>query len=405
MFRRTIRPACGALLAHPLRARLAVLSISIGVGAVVLTSAIGAGARQDILRRIQTMGTNLLIVKPVPVANLVGRKTIRGLATTLEIDDGDAIGRLPLIAETAPAVDRLARVKAANGSMNATVLGTTSAFPRVRRFRLREGRFFSEDDETSARRVAVLGARVNATLFQDGQAVGADIRVRGVTLDVIGVFEEKGVSADGGDEDSQVVIPLKTALRRLFNVDWLTTIFVSVRDSGGMDQAQVAVTDLIRARQSNGPRSGADDFAVQNTAKFLSVERQMADSLTTLTTGIAAVSLFTGATGILGLMLLAVRERRTEIGLRLAVGATPGDILLQFLSEATLLVVAGACVGIAMAALGAVIVAFSTSWTIGVPLDAVVVSVLAAVITGLTVGVFPARKAAQVAPIETLLAR
>jgi putative ABC transport system permease protein len=405
MFRRTIRPACRALLSHSLRARLAVLSISIGVGAVVLTSAIGAGARQDILRRIETMGTNLLIVKPVPVANLVGRKTIRGLATTLEIDDGEAIGRLPLIAETAPAVDRMARVKAANASMNATVLGTTSAFPRVRRFRLREGRFFREDDEMSARRVAVLGARVNATLFQDGHAVGGAIRVRGVALDVIGVFEEKGVSADGGDEDNQVVIPLKTALRRLFNVNWLTTIFASVRDSGGMDQAQVAVTDLIRARHSNGPRSGPDDFAVQNTAKFLSVERQMADSLTTLTTGIAAVSLFTGATGILGLMLLAVRERRTEIGVRLAVGATPGDILLQFLSEATLLVVAGVCVGVALAALGAVIVAFSTSWTLGVPLDAVVVSVLAAVITGMTVGVFPARKAAQVAPIETLLAR
>jgi len=390
--RRTLRPSLRALFAHKLRATLALSSVAVGVAAVVLTSAIGEGAQRDVVQRIEGMGTNLLIVRPAQVERLASRKSIRGSVTTLDLDDYEAIARLPLVADAAPGVDRPLRVKVTGIATMTNVRGTTPAFMRVRRFALREGTFFDEDDN---RRVAVLGASVADAL--DAQ-VGDELRIRGVPFDVIGILEPRGVQADGSDDDNQLLIPLRTAMRRVFNTTWLNTIFVSVRDPERMEEARLEIAAVLRARH------GRDDFGVQNTAKMMSMQRQVADSLTLFGTGLGALALLVGGTGILALMMMSVRERTGEIGLRIAVGATPRDILAQFLIEATLLALGGWLAGLAIGALGAAAVALATDWSTALPTRALLASAVMVLIAGLGFGSVPARKASRLPPIEALLA-
>lgn len=399
---RSLGSSLRALLAHRMRVTLALSSVAMGVAGVLLTSAIGQGAQDEVLRSIEALGPNLLIVRPAPVKRLVARKAVRGLMTSLETADSEAIAELALVRSTVPATEGSLRVKAGNSAMVTTVLGTTPAFPGVRSFRVRDGRFFDADDDRSARRVAVLGARVEATLFAEENPIGRWLRIRGVPFEVIGVLEAKGVLADGTDEDNQVIIPLRTALRRVFNTTWLSTVFVSVRDPGQMQAAEAEIGALLRERHRLDGKP--DDFAIQNKASLLAAQKETAESLTLLTSGLAAIALLVGGAGILALMLLSVKERTGEIGLRRAVGARPRDILLQFLTEATVLALGGWVVGVAAGALGAGAVAFTTEWKVGLPLEALLASLAMASVTGLGFGAFPARKAARMEPIQALSA-
>jgi putative ABC transport system permease protein len=269
----------------------------------------------------------------------------------------------------------------------------------VRRFRIESGRFFDADDDRTARRVAVLGARVADALF-DEDPVGRPIRIRGIPFEVIGVLGRKGFVA-GGDEDNQVVVPIRTALRRLFNATWLNAIFVSVDDSRGTADAERAINAVLRERHRVGPDE-QPDFEVQNAATFLDLQRQTAATLRKLTSGIAGTALVIGGAGILALMLLSVKERTGEIGLRMAVGAQPRDVLIQFLIEATLLATAGWTGGMVLGGAGGTVVALSTTWKIGVPWEALLVSLGMALGMGLGFGAFPARRASLIPPIEAL---
>jgi putative ABC transport system permease protein len=402
--RRSLKPSIRALLAHRTRALLALLSISVGVAAVVATSAIGTGAEQQIVRRIENVGSNLLVVRPAQVKRSVARKDVRGVVTTLEMEDRDAIAALPLVANAAPGAERTLRVKSGSVSTATKVLGSTPVFPEVRRFRVIRGRFFDDEDNREARRVAVLGARVREALFGSDNPVGSDIRIRGVPFEVIGVLDAKGALGDGGDEDNQVLIPIRTALRRVINETWLNEVFVSVADLQRMEDAQKAIGDLLRTRDRHRVAQRRDDFEIQNVTRFLVIQKQAADSLRFFTMGLGALALIVGGTGILALMLMSVRERASEIGLRMAVGARPRDVLVQFLFEATLLALGGWTAGALLAALAAVIVASTTSWSIAPPLDALVASLAMALIIGLGFGAYPARAASRVPPIEALRA-
>jgi putative ABC transport system permease protein len=394
--RRSARLSIRALFAHKVRAILALTSVSIGVTAVLLTSAIGAGAQRDVVRQMETIGTNLIVVRPAQVERLASRKTIRGSVATLKMDDYAAIAALPFVAAAAPGVERPVRAKAGTIATMTKVLGTSPAYPAVRNFRVSAGRFFDDDDDRRARRVAVLGARVAEALFEDASPIGRDIRVRGVVFEVIGVLEAKGSMPGGGDEDSQILIPTKTALRRVMNVTWLTSVFVSVDDPAKIEEARARITELVRARH------GREDFSIQNTAMFLSMQKQTAGFLTMLAAGLGGIALIVGGAGILALMLMTVKERTREIGLRMALGATPRDILAQFLFEATLLATGGWAAGLAIGAAGAVAVALGTEWKLAVPFDALFASAAMVVITGLGFGAFPARKASMLPPMEAL---
>lgn len=401
--RRRLGSSLRPLITHRLRTLLALSGIGVGVAAVVVSSAIGRGAQQEMIRAIESLGTNLLIVKPVPVKRLVARQAVSGLARTLDVEDYEAIAELALVADAAPAVEGNAVVKAGTVAMKTTVRGTTPVFLSVRRFQMAAGRFFDLDDDRAMRRVAVLGPRVTDTVFPDQSPIGQQIRISGVPFEVIGVLEAKGTTADGADQDNQILVPVRAASRRIFNSTWLSTVYVSVTEPARMTVAEEEIQRLLRTRHQRGVDTGTDDFAIQNTAKLRSVQQEMTESLSRFATGLAAVALIVGGVGILGLMLLSVRERTTEIGLRMAVGAQPRDILIQFLVEATVLALAGWSGGVLLGGAAGLAVAFGTTWSLSVPIPSVLASFAMAIMIGLGFGAVPARNAAKIPPIQALL--
>jgi putative ABC transport system permease protein len=281
------------------------------------------------------------------------------------------------------------------------VLGTAPALARLRNLRLRSGLFFDEQHDVAACRVAVLGARVAQTLFPDEDPVGLDVRIRGLPFEVIGVLEPKGVQADGSDQDGNVFIPIRTALRRVFNSTWLTVVYVSVEDRGRMPEVEAALRELLRARHRLAP-GAPDDFAVQDQVRLLAMQQAAIGGLTLLTAGLAGVSMLVGGAGILALMFLSVKERTAEIGLRMAVGARPVDVLVQFLGEAALLAVSGWVGGAVVAGLGGIALAMGTAWKVALPAEAVLASFSMALATGVGAGALPARQASRLPPIRAL---
>ncbi|MEW5983969.1 MAG: ABC transporter permease [Acidobacteriota bacterium] len=401
--RRRLRSSLRPLVTHKDRTVLALSGVGVGVAAIILSSAVGRGAQQEMARTIESMGTNLLIVKPLPVKRLVARQSVNGLARTLRFEDYEAIAALPLVAQAAPGVEGVATVKAGTVAMKTTVRGTTPAFPSVLNFRVVAGRFFDQEDNREARRVAILGARVHDTLFENEDPVGREVRIGGVPFQVVGILQAKGTTADGADQDNQVLLPFRTAGRRVFNSTWLTTIYVSVREPARMNDAESEIQGVLRARHRRGLDGGSGDFAIQNTAKTRSIQQEMTESLSRVATVLAAIALLVGGIGILALMLLSVRERTSEIGLRMAVGAQPRDILIQFLVEATALALAGWTGGILLGAAAGAAAAFGTTWMLGIPVDAILASLGMAIIIGLGFGALPALGAARIPPIRALL--
>jgi putative ABC transport system permease protein len=398
---RAVTLSLRALFAHKVRTTLALASVGMGTAGVLLTSAVGKGAGAEVRRDIESAGSNLLVVRPAQVKRSAARKTMRGVVTTLRLEDYRAIAALPIASEAAPGVDAGLRVKAGAGSMLGSVLGTGPSLACQRNLRLQSGRFFDDEDDAASRRVAVLGARVAKTLFPGEDAVGRDVRVRGLPFEVVGVLEPKGIQADGSDQDGNVFIPIRTALRRVFNTTWLTTVFVSVGDRGRMRDAEAALRELLRERHRLA--SGApDDFAVQDQVKLLAMQQSAVESLTLLTAGLAGVSMLVGGAGILALMFLSVKERTGEIGLRMAVGARPVDVLVQFLGEAALLAMGGWAAGTAVALLGGVALAMGTAWKVALPAEAALASFLMALVTGVGAGALPARRASLLPPIQAL---
>ena len=387
-----------ALLAHRLRTTLALGSVSIGVAAVTLTGALSAGARREVADRLEQVGRNLLVIRPAQVRIVAAHPTIRGAVTTLTLDDYDAVARLDGVALAAPGAERSSRVKAGNAATTASILGTTRSFLDIRNVVVNQGRFFNGDEERTAQRVAVLGARIADALFGDRQAVGESITVGRIPFDVVGVLAAKGVAADGSDQDGQILVPVRTALRRVLNASWLNEVFVRVGEAERMDEVLARIARELRERHRS-----SDDVDVQNTSRLFAFQQEAAASLDLLTTGLAVLSLAIGGGGIIALMFLSVRERTNEIGLRMAVGARPRDILIQFLGEAAALSLSGWLCGVLLGSAAAAGVAVATDWRVAVPSQALLLSFAMALLTGLVFGVLPARKAALVPPMQALL--
>lgn len=390
-----------ALFAHRVRAVLALASIAVSVGAVVIVSAIGMGAQREILLQIANMGTNLLVVRPVQVKNTAARKQIRGVVTTLTEGDDHAIGEMSSIAAAVPGFENTLTAKFGDRSMSVQVLGTTSDCLAVCRYQIAQGRFLDEDDDQRAQRVAVLGARVSQELFPWQDAVGHELRLRGIPFEVIGVMKGKGVQADGADQDNQVVIPIRTALRRVFDLTWLNPIFVSVRDPSQMPAAEARIEQLLRIRHRLDDGK-PDDFAIQDKTKALATQQKIADSLTELAVALAGISLMVGGIGILALMLMSVKERTSEVGLRMAVGARSRDIFYQFLAEALLLAMSGWLVGVLIGVAGALGVGYFAQWKIALEPSILAASFATVFGAGIVFGAYPARRASLIPPIEAL---
>lgn len=399
---RALETSVKGLFAHKVKAALAVASIAAGVAAVIVTGSMGTGARERVTQETEAMGTNLLVVRPNEVGVSVAHSGISGVVTTLTPDDARAIARLPPVADAVPGFEKLETARAGDRAVSAMILGTTTPYLDVCRFRLRFGRFVTAKDNAASLRVAVLGARINAMLFDGQNSVGRRILVDDIPFQVAGVLNAKGVLADGSDEDDQIVIPIRTALRRVFNKTWLNPIFVSVRDVASMAEAQREIAALLRERHELRQRHEGDDFSIQDKTQVLATQRNLARTLTLLTMGLAAASLFVGGAGVLALMFMSVKERTTEIGLRIAVGARSKDILVQFLLESLGLSTGGWLVGAALGTAAAVLVARTTSWSVAISPRLLLTTLGVMAGTGLVFGAFPARKAARMTPITAL---
>jgi putative ABC transport system permease protein len=387
-----------ALLAHRTRSALAALGVAVGVAAVVLVTALGEGAQRELVAGMASQGAHLLVVRPAQTRRLVARREVAGRVATLTPADGEALAELAPVAELAPAVDGRRKLRAEAGATPALVVGTTAAFLRVRGFEVARGAFFGEDDDAGAARVVVLGARVGATLFPGADPLGETVRIGAAPFEVVGVLAPQGVTADGAEVDTQVYVPLRTALRRVYNARALTAVYVRVREGASFPRAEAEIGALLRERHRLEERGRPDDFEVQDPARVLAVKRQVARAVALFTAGLAAVSLLVGGTGILALMLLSVRERTPEIGVRRAVGARPRDVLVQFLGEAVALSAAGGLAGVAAGALGAAAVAGATGWPVRVPAWAAAAGLAVSALVGLVFGVLPALRAARLPP-------
>ncbi|MBI2457023.1 MAG: ABC transporter permease [candidate division NC10 bacterium] len=398
------RIALKAVTAHKLRAHLAILGIVVGVAAVIVMLAVGEGAKRDVLGKIQGLGTNILIVSAGQIKNVAGRPQLVGNVTTLDLRDAKTIlEECPAVARVAPIQSRKLAVKYGTGTTNTSIVGTSADFPTVREFRTIVGRFFDADEVQGAQRVAIVGHRVLTNLGTGRGVVGDTIRIGNVPFEVIGILEPKGVNYAGIDEDDQIFIPINTALRRLFNLTYLNSLYVQARDEQAMSTAARQVTDVLRERHRI--RSGhPEDFTLQTQAEILDAAQETSETFSLLLGSIAGISLFVGGIGILAMMVISVRERTQEIGVRRAVGARRQDILLQFILEATSLSLAGGLIGSVVGVAGGLILGRLTGWPTAISPPAILLAMGVSGAVGVFFGAYPARRAARLDPIVALRA-
>jgi putative ABC transport system permease protein len=393
------------LLSHKFRTLLSLSGITIGVAAVLIMVAIGKGAQREMMGIIEDQGTNLLVVSAARAKAFGGRQLQTGDVTTLTLNDSEAIqDECPSVVLSSPAQDKTLVVKYGTYSTRVKIMGTTEDYPEIRNFEVIEGTFFTNEDNKAAFRVSVIGYEVQKNLFEEKNPIGEFIRIRNIPFEVIGVLKPKGISSEGANEDNQIMIPIRTALRRVFNLDHISNVYVKVERQESMDQAEAEIRELLRDRHRLERRNKPDDFMIQNQMTVLEAAKATSESFTLLITAIASISLLVGGIGILAIMLLAVRERTNEIGLRMAVGARRKDILVQFISEALILGFAGGLAGVVFGLTSALVLGEFTKWKTVIPVDYVFFALFFSLSIGLFFGVYPARRASLLYPIDALRA-
>lgn len=383
---------------NTLRSSLTMLGVVIGVAAVIAMVTLGQGATDRVTSDIASLGNNLLIISPGmerhgPTANV---------AAPLTLDDVGAIEReVKTVSRVAPAASRGVLVVSGNKNWNTTATGTTDSYLEVRGFTVDEGRSFTQSELQAGAPVCLLGATVRRELFGGTEALAARIRVASMSCMVIGVVAPKGESTFGQDQDDFLVMPLRAFHRRIAGDTDVGVIFATALNDRATTRAQTEIEALLRERR--GLRSGApSDFRVQDMKEIAKTVQQATGVLTALLGSIAAVSLLVGGIGIMNVMLVSVTERTREIGVRLAVGARGGDVLLQFLVEAVVLSTLGGLIGTLLGLGGS----YAASRALGLPftiLPGIIgLAVAFSVTVGVVFGYYPARKAARLDPIEAL---
>ena len=387
--------------AHRTRTALALLGIVIGVSSVIAMVAVGYGARQAVMAQIEAMGTDLIMVTPAQVRTSGGRRQVRGTVTTLTPEDAEAlVSELPGVQAAAAWVSRRLPVKYGGLSSTTTVQGIAPSARDVLRLPVAAGGLFTEREELTGARSAVLGPAVAGALFGEGPAVGRRVLVGQVPFEVVGVLAPRGSDISGTDQDDLVMIPLTTALRRVLNQHWVDGIYLKA--GGGMEETAEEVRWLLRERHRLDRAGTPDDFEIQTQTELMEAHREIGDTFTTLVGGIAAVSLLVGGVGILAIMLISVRERTREIGLRLAVGARRRDVRLQFLTEAVMLGTGGGLAGVLTGLAAAAAVGAFTPWAVQVEPFSVGLSFGFSLLVGVFFGAYPAYRASLLDPVEAL---
>lgn len=400
----TAKISLRSLWANKMRSGLAILGVIIGVGAVIAMIAVGRGASLQIESHISSMGSNILIIVPGTTTS-GGVRMGAGTQQSLSLDDAIAIEKeCSAVSRVSPELSGVAQVVYGNRNWSTGVKGTTEGMMDVHNWSVSSGRFLTDQDVRSSTKVAVIGETVAYELFGNANPVGEIIRIKKVPFQVVGVLAPKGQSAFGSDQDDVIFVPVTTAQKRLFGTPFprmVRRISVKARDAESIYLAQEQITALLRQRHRIGPNQD-DDFTVRNLTQAMEAAQQSTQAMTLLLGAIASVSLLVGGIGIMNIMLVSVTERTREIGIRMAVGARPRDIRLQFLIEAFLLSVIGGMAGIALGALLSQTLVLLFDWSTSISPSSILLAFGFSGFVGVFFGFYPAYKASLMDPIEAL---
>ena len=391
------RVALESLRANRLRSALTMLGVIIGVAAVILLVSLGEGTKKYVEEQFAGLGSNILIVTPGKIETKGGPPVIGAAKHKLTLSDSYVLEKKGyLFGGVAPVVFGTAEVRSGSRSRNVPVLGVTPSFSHVRNLHVEIGSFVSESDVEAKRRICVLGRTVKRELFGNANALGQMVKVSGGRFRVVGIMQSKGVSL-GIDLDDIVFVPVRSA-QDIFDTDALLEIILSVRNKNDIDSAKELARSILFKNHNRH-----EDFTITNQAAMLSSLYTILDTMTYVLGGIATISLLVGGIGIMNIMLVTVKERTNEIGIRKAVGARDRDILVQFLLESTALSSSGGIGGMLVGMLGAYgIRLLVPKLPVEVPSWAIVLAFTFSVFVGIFFGVYPARKAAALHPIEAL---
>jgi putative ABC transport system permease protein len=400
----TLRVAARALLRNKMRSFLTTLGIVIGVLAVIAMVAVGEGAKKKVEDAFASMGSDLLIILPGTTTR-GGAFGGFGSMPTLTWDDLKAIrNEVPSVRFAAASLRSTAQIMSEDQNWTTSITGTSAEFFHIRAWPIGTGVLFSDSDVEAGTKVAVLGKTVSEKLFGAGvDPVGLSVRIKNIPFQVVGVLAPKGQSPMGQDYDDAVFVPQSTFQAKIQGglQKYLSGVVMIGAQPGQTTRAQRQIEDLLRDRHRIAQGTD-DDFSIRNLTEMASAQAQGVSTITTLLAVIAAVSLVVGGIGIMNIMLVSVTERTREIGIRMAVGARPRDILAQFLVEALTLSGAGGVIGVLLGVGVARWLGSSMGWPVLIRPDIIVISVVFSAVIGIAFGIYPARKASQLDPIEAL---
>ncbi len=394
--------ALTALKSNKTRFFLASLGIMIGIAAVIVMVAIGKGSHHEVMNVIAKMGENLLAINAGEMKRRGGRLRLAGNVTTLNLRDVDYLSQeVSGLTLVAPFEIKEMKVKYLQVLTATNVAGSTPEFLKTRNYQIASGEMFNERDQKLRAKVAVVGNTVIKNMFGEDDPLGKTVRINAIPFKVIGVFEGKGLDSDGVDQDDILLIPITSMLRRLLNQNYISTIYAKADSRENIDRVALKIKTLLRDRHKISD-DAEDDFTIISQLDLENLKAETSELFTRLIVGVAAISLVVGGIGILAVMLISVKERTREIGVRRAVGATKGDIVGQFLFESILIGLFGGCSGVV---LGVGITLGITAWGIGnliLDMQSIYVSTGVCTAIGIMFGLFPAIKASRLDPMVAL---
>lgn len=400
MYKESFLMAWASLIANKMRSILTMLGIIIGVAAVIALVSIGNGVKQDIQNSISSLGSNLLMVMP-GAPRTPGVRPSAGSMKSLKVSDYEAISKLDGVKAASPMTNGSYVVIYQNKNWTTSVSGVNANYLDVNNWSMKSGRFLSEKNVQNRERVAVVGKTVVKNLFGDEDPVGAEIRVKNIPFRIIGVLNSKGSGAMGNDQDDMVIIPYTTAMERVEGVDYLRMIYVVGKDENGIDRLQSDIENLLRVRHGIKD-TNLDDFNIQNMNSIMETMEETTGTLTLFLGAVAAISLVVGGIGIMNIMLVSVTERTREIGVRKALGATYSVIVTQFLIEAVVISLMGGIIGIILGIGSSKLIGMASGMSTVISIPTIVMSFAFSMAIGLIFGIYPARKAAKLNPIDAL---
>lgn len=400
MYKEGFLMAWSSLIANKMRSLLTMLGIIIGVAAVISLVSIGYGVRQQITESISSLGSNLLMVYP-GAPRTPGVRPVSGANKTIKMGDYEAISKMDSVQAASPVASNSYLTVYMSKNWTTTVNGANADFQYVNNWTMKSGRFITDSQIERRERVAVIGATVAKNLFGNEDPIGKDIRIDKNSFKIVGVLDEKGSGTMGNDQDDVIVVPYTTMMERVMGVDYLRMIYIQAKEGEDLERVQADIENILRVRHGI-KNPDLDDFNVNNMASIMKAVEENTATMTLFLGAVAAISLLVGGIGIMNIMLVSVTERTREIGVRKALGATYRTIITQFLIEAIVISLVGGAIGILVGIGASQLIATVAKLKTVVTTGPILLSFGFSMTIGLVFGLYPARKAAKLNPIDAL---